>query len=79
MHARTMPRGNHAPGEGNKGAIHKRAASDFDFSYMPFAQDPYATVGMGHQVWLRGAEVGGERDISEEFDVTMLLGDLNYR
>ena len=55
--------------------MHKRAASDFDFLYMPFAQDPYATVDMGQQVWLRG----GERDISEEFDVTMVLGDLNYR
>lgn len=76
MHANTMPhRASHGPG-----GLHKRSVSDFDFSYMPFAHDTYATVGgMGQQTWLRGGDAGGERDISEEFDVTMVLGDLNYR
>lgn len=74
MHASALPQSHmHV-----KHGLHKRAVSDFDFSYMPFAQDRNVTGGIGQQPWLRG-DNGGERDISEEFDVTMVLGDLNYR
>lgn len=77
MHENTMPH-SHASAA-HRAALHKRAVSDFDFSGMHTPQDPYASVVMGQPQWLKGDEVDGERDISSEFDVTMVLGDLNYR